>query len=165
MLRFWLTFTQDPLGDMSHSYEQKAISRHTLVPPLMLKNTNISISLSNWRIVNNIASVKVPLLAQQGGIDWTRIYGNEKGQSNKWFSWNTDHKSHLHGPITINIFCKINNIYKPPSHFPVTYKIRVKDKHMDRYIIVQLKLLGNPFQYEYRTSTTKLLPNKFNTYD
>jgi len=155
VLRFWLTFTSDPVKGMSHPYEQKAISTHTVAPPLMLKNTYISIPSNLWKIHNNIAAVIVPLVAQQGGIDWTNITGPEKGPSNKWFSWDTDHKSQLHGPITVKIYCKINNTYKPPSHFPVIYHIRIKDKHMQRYVIVQLKLTGNPYD-TYRQSSKSL---------
>ena len=145
VLRFWLTFTRDPFLEMPHLRNQKAVSTHTLAPPLMLKSTNIRILPSDWKMKDNIATVKVPLIAQQGGIDWTRIVGNEKGPSNKWFSWNINHKSHLHGPITINIFCKINNNYDPPKHFPAFYNIIIKDKHMQRHIIVQLEITENPY--------------------
>jgi len=49
VLRFWLTFTYDPITGMSHPYEQKAIAKHTIAPPLILKNTSVSISSYIWK--------------------------------------------------------------------------------------------------------------------
>jgi len=146
--RFWLTLTHDPVLGMSHPYEQKAIAKHTIAPPLILKNTNLVIRPNLWRINGNIATVTVPLSSQQGGIDWTNIKGKNKGSS-EWFSWDINHDKDVHGPTSVSLHCKINNNYKPPLKFPVSYLIKVKDKHMERYIIIQLKLLGNPFSYEF----------------
>jgi hypothetical protein len=160
VLRVWLTFTHDPMVGMVGN--QKAVATHTIAPPLILKNTNLHIAPKLWRIHKNIATVVVPLSVQQGGIDWTNIQGTNKGAPTRWFSWDINHNTHAHGPTSIILQCKINNHYKAPLQFPVLYKIKIKDKHMERYIIVQLKLLGNPFTYEYvkpknhRASTTKL---------
>lgn len=53
----------------------------------------------------------------------------------------------------ITIQCTANSFYKPPS-FPVYYTIKIKDKNMKRFIYVKLKVLDNPFTYEYNKPTT-----------
>ena len=45
-----------------------------------------------------------------------------------------------------NIFCKINNNYKKPFKFPVYYKIYVKDNNMERYVILNIKIIEYPYK-------------------
>ena len=156
-VRFWLTFTHDPMIGMTHPYNQNPVAKHTVAPPLLLHRTYISIPKHLWRIVNNIAEVDVPISVEQGGIDWTNITGSNKRTSknrdnNRWFSWDVTPET-LNSPTSIIIQCKVNSNYLPPL-FPVSYFIKLKDRHMDRYIYVQLIILGNPFTYEPSVNTT-----------
>ncbi len=156
-VRFWLTFTHDPMIGMTHPYNQNPVAKHTIAPPLLLHRTYISIPKNLWRIQGNIAEVNVPITVEQGGIDWTNITGKEQITENQitgnqfttpnWFSWKINHRTHLHSPTSITIQCFANNNILPPQ-FPASYFIRIKDKHMERYIFVQLIILGNPFSYD-----------------
>lgn len=138
--RVWLTFTSNPFN----IFNNNIVSKHSIDPPLILKNTNIYLTKSNWSIKNNIGIVKIPLISQQGNIDIKNISGNEKNKINSWFSWTIENK--IQNKNIIYIICKINNNYKKTlQNFPLFYKIYVKDKHINRYIIVEIKLLENPF--------------------
>lgn len=146
VLRFWLTFTQDPINGMSHSYNKNILSKHIILPPLILKNNNVSILPSKWKIINNIAYSKINLIAQQGDIDINNIFGNEKNNNKSWFSWSINNNLSLNKKNIINIFCKINNNYKKPFKFPVYYKIYIKDNNMERYVILNIKIIENPYK-------------------
>jgi hypothetical protein len=159
-VRVWLTLTHNPIDYMSSSCNisdtsllNVPASSYKLLPPLLLQHSNISIGNNLWKIYNNVAQVNVPISIQQGGIDWTNITGNYKDSSNTWFSWTSNYDSHLHSPTEITIQCTANSFYKPPS-FPVYYTIKIKDKNMKRFIYVKLKVLDNPFTYEYDKPTT-----------
>ena len=151
-----LTLTHNPIDYMISYYnisESSLLNSQTsykLLPPLILKHTNISIGSNLWKIYNNIAHVNVPISIQQGTIDWKNINGNYKDSSNTWFSWTTNYNFNLNNPNKITIRCIINSFYKQPS-FPVEYTIKIKDNNMKRFIYVKLKVFDNPFTYKSKT--------------
>jgi hypothetical protein len=148
-VRFWLTLTYNPVLGMSNN--SNLVSTHTIAPPLMLKQTQISLFNKVWKVNNNIAIVNIPITIQQGSVgligDNLDIKGLdiEKKNINKWFSWNILNEN------SIIIQCKINNnfTYDIPSSFPIYSLIKIKDMNMDRYVYIKLKIISNPFYNEY----------------
>jgi hypothetical protein len=157
-VRVWLTLTHNPIDYMSKSCTTPATpllksssSLYKLSPPLLLKHANISIGNNLWKIYNNLAHVNIIIPIQQGNIDWMDITGLYKDSNKTWFSWKTNYDYNLHDSTEIKIQCTANSFYNTPS-FPASYTIKIKDKNMKRFIYVKLKVLDNPFTYEYDNS-------------
>jgi hypothetical protein len=157
-VRVWLTLTHNPIDYMSNSCTtpttpllKSSSSFYKLSPPLLFKHANISIGNNLWKIYNNIAHVNIIIPIQQGNIDWMDITGLYKDSNKTWFSWKINYDYNLHDSTEIKIQCTANSFYNTPS-FPASYTIKIKDKNMKRFIYVKLKVLDNPFTYEYDNS-------------
>jgi len=146
-VRLWVDFTYNPMWRMEkyNPFSQGPDRRVIEGPPLIITDPTIVIPPDKFVILNQFrAEVNVPIQAQQGGIDWTMLSGNEKN-GHGWFSWKVNTDSHLQSRSQVVLHVTLNSQASPPRHFPAKYTVEIKDAHRDRYVRVVLVLLKNPF--------------------